>query len=173
MMRLDSNGRKLIEQWEGRSNTAYLDTGGVWTIGIGHAIKPNEQHLRTATLSDAEVDALFTADVAWAEEAVRDLFPGITRQSQFNALVSFVFNLGASQVASSTLRQVINAKGSAEDIRAQWMRWVNDNGQRVQGLVNRRAAEVREFFRYQATAVVVCLILAAACLGIVGTNLLA
>lgn len=171
-MKLDKAGLQLIAKWEGRRATAYQDSAGLWTIGIGHLIKSNEQHLRTATLTDADIDALFASDVAWAEEAVTRLFPSVTRQSEFNALVSLTYNLGESQIAGSTLRDVITNNGTPQAIRTQWYRWTIAGGQQVPGLLNRRIAEFRHYMSGYATMFVLFLLIAAMCMGIGGAMLI-
>lgn len=163
-MRIGKAGQALIEKWEGRRATAYRDTAGLWTIGIGHLIKPTESHLLSATLSDAEIDALFAKDIAWAEEATSRLFPGITRQNQFDALVSFVYNLGEPQVKNGTLDDLINDDAPAEAISNKWGQYVYSGGQRTAGLVARRTDELKLYWSHLWKAVVICLVVASSLL---------
>lgn len=172
-MRISKEGQKLIERFEGRRNTAYLDSAGLWTIGIGHLIKADEQWMRTATLTDAQVDELFRQDIAWAEQAVQRLFPRVAHQSQFDALVSFVFNLGEGATKSGTLDDLINEGSSPETISAKWMQYVFAGGQRVQGLVNRRAAEVAHYWSYLWRTACLLLVFAAALMFTAGYSLTA
>lgn len=136
-------GIELIKQFEGCKLTAYQDTGGVWTIGVGHTkgVKPGQ------TITMAEADAFLRADLADAESAVRRLFP-VTTQGQYDALVSFTFNLGEGQVSASTLRKKHNAEDYA-GAAAQFGAWVYDNGVRLKGLERRREAEAK-LYRGQA-----------------------
>lgn len=134
--RISQAGIDLIKQFEGLELKAYRDTGGVLTIGVGHTgadVKPG------MVITEAQADALLRSDLATAEAAVRKLFPKTT-QSQFDALVSFTFNLGEGQVSSSTLRTKHNA-GDYAGAKGQFARWVFDNGQKLRGLERRRAAE--------------------------------
>jgi lysozyme len=161
-MNISSAGQKLIEQFEGREARAYLDSAGLWTIGVGHLIKADEQHLKNATLSNAEIDALFRQDISWAEDAVRRLFPRIRHQSQFDALVSFVFNLGEGATKSGTLDDLVNENASPEQISAKWMQYVFAGGSRVNGLVKRRSAELAHYWSYLWRTACLFLVFAAA-----------
>lgn len=163
-MKLGKAGKALIEKWEGRRATAYKDTAGLWTIGIGHLIKAGESHLLDATLTDVEIDRLFAQDVAWAEEATARLFPQVKRQNQFDALVSFVYNLGEPQVKSGTLDDLINANAPAEQIAAKWSQYVYSGGQRTKGLIARRADELRLYWSHLWKAVMICLVVASSLL---------
>lgn len=171
-MRLSSEGQRLIERWEGRRNTMYLDSAGLPTIGIGHLIKPNEAWMRTATLTDKQIDDLFRQDIAVFEQAVREEFPNVTRQNQFDALVSFTYNLGQGAVDRGSLDELVNSKAPAEDIAAKWMQYVMAGGRRVQGLVNRRSAELQLFFAHLWRIAAILIIVAAFLFAGAGTLIL-
>lgn len=158
---MSAQGRKLLEELEGRSNTAYRDSANLWTIGVGHLIKPNEQHLITARLSDKEVDDLLTADLMWAEKKVNDLVTARITQNQFDALVSFTFNVGPQAFEDSTLLKEVNAGAEPKDIAFQFLRWNKAGGQVVRGLTNRRKREIGLFTQHIGTLAVV-LVLAGA-----------
>lgn len=130
----------LIKKWEGLRLQSYQDTGGVWTIGWGHTgtARPNQ------SISKAEAQRLFESDIAWAEKAVDTRVTVPLNQNQFDALVSFVFNVGESQFKRSTLLRVLN-QGDYQEAADQFLRWVYDNGEFIQGLKNRRVHE-RQFF---------------------------
>lgn len=134
--RIGPKGLSIIKQFEGLKLVAYQDTGKVWTIGYGHTgpdVKPG------MVVTEARADALLLADIADAESDVGRLFP-VTTQNQYDALVSFTFNLGRDQVSSSTLRRKHNA-GDYVGAKGEFARWVHDNGVKLNGLVKRRAAE--------------------------------
>lgn len=131
----------LIKKWEGLRLKAYKDTGGVWTIGYGHTATARPGMV--ITLQEAEY--LLAKDVKWAVQGVKDLFVVPLTHGQRSALVSFVYNLGVSQVAGSTLRRKLNA-GDYQGASKEFLRWVYDNGQFIQGLKNRRKDEVRKFW---------------------------
>jgi lysozyme len=112
----------FISKEEGVRNKAYKDSKGLWTIGVGHLIKPDEQHLITATLTDAEVEALLKHDLKWCSEAVERHVPPTLTQNQFDALYSFCFNVGETNFKRSTVVKRINAgdlKG-AGDAMLMW-----------------------------------------------------
>ncbi len=161
-MKIGRDGKALIERWEGRRNSAYQDTAGLWTIGIGHLIGPGEQWMRTATLTDRQIDDLFSQDIAWAEAATARLFPKSTRQNQFDALLSFVFNMGETQVRNGTLDNLINDGAKPEEISAKWMQYVYSGGKVTAGLVTRRVAELALYWSHLWKLAVVCLFIAAA-----------
>lgn len=161
-MHIGSEGKALIERWEGRRSTAYQDTAGLWTIGIGHLIGPDEQWMRTATLSAAQIDELFRRDIQWAEAATNRLFPSVTRQNQFDALVSFVYNLGETQVRNGTLDDLIAQGATPESISAKWLQYNRSGGYVTPGLVARRTAEVMLYWSHLWKTALVCLFIAAA-----------
>lgn len=163
-MHIGSEGKALIERWEGRRSTAYQDTAGLWTIGIGHLIGPDEQWMRAATLSAAQIDELFRRDIAWAEAATARLFPSVSKQNQFDALVSFVYNLGETQVRNGTLDDLVSDGATPETISAKWLQYNRSGGFITPGLVARRTAEVKLFWSHLWKAALVCLIIAAALL---------
>jgi lysozyme len=134
-------GLDHIEQSEGIRYTAYLDTGGVWTIGVGHTGPEVVKGLRA---TDEQVRAWLEEDVREAEDAVNRLVKVELTQNQFDMLVSFVFNVGEGQFKKSTMLKLINA-GDMEGAAAQFPRWCYDNGKMIQGLLNRRLAEQKIF----------------------------
>lgn len=134
---LSPAGAAAIRAYESCRLTAYLDTGGVPTIGWGH-IGP-EVHLGL-TWTQAQADAAFLRDTGWAQAAVRcDVAVPLT-QGQFDALVSLVFNIGAGAFARSTLLRLLN-QGNYRAAADEFPKWNRDNGQVVEGLSNRRAKE--------------------------------
>lgn len=138
---IGSNGLTLLKEVEGLRLKAYLDTGGVWTIGYGHT-GPDVKPGLVITLDKAE--ALLKQDVQTAEAAVNKLVKVSLSQNQFDALCSFTYNVGESQFSTSTLLRLLNA-GRYDEAKDQFKRWNKDNGKVVQGLINRRAKEEELF----------------------------
>lgn len=135
--RISPEGLALIKQWEGCKLRAYKDAVGVWTIGYGST----GAHVRPGmTITQAEADNLLIADLARFERAVEKLVKVPLSDGQFAALVSFAFNVGEGALAKSTLLKKLNA-GNHGAVPAELMKWVNAGGKKLQGLVNRRAAE--------------------------------
>jgi lysozyme len=109
----------FIAKEEGSRNKAYKDSKGLWTIGVGHLIKPDEQHLITATLTDEQVEELLRSDLKWCSEAVESSVKVPLTQSQFDALYSLCFNIGGTAFKNSTVVKRINAndlQGAADAI---------------------------------------------------------
>lgn len=126
----------LIKAYEGLRLTAYRDSVGVLTIGYGSTggIKPGQ------TITPEQAEAMLVDDLDEAAEAVRQLVTVPLTQGQFDALCSFVFNLGAGRLRDSTLLRLLNQRKYGE-AAAQFRFWVMAGGQPLPGLVKRRAAE--------------------------------
>lgn len=138
-----TQNKQAIKTAEGLRLTAYIDTGGVWTIGYGHT-GSNVREGLTIPLSEAE--RLLTRDLRVAEGHVNDAVKVKLTQNQFDALVSFVYNVGGGAFRSSTLLKLLNA-GDYDGAANQLPRWNKDNGKVVNGLTNRRREERELFLR--------------------------
>jgi lysozyme len=99
---------------------------------------------RLMQVDEAMAEQLLIGDVGFAEAAVRSSIHIPLSQNQFDALVSFTFNVGAGALQRSTLRRVIN-RGEEADVPAQWMRWVWAGGRKLSGLARRRGSELLIF----------------------------
>lgn len=109
----------FITKEEGARNKAYKDSKGLWTIGVGHLIKSDEQHLINATLTDEQVEDLLKSDLKWCSEAVESSVKVPLSQHQFDALYSLCFNIGETNFKKSTVVKKINEndlKGAADAI---------------------------------------------------------
>ena len=133
---INAAGLALVKASEGLRLEAYQDTSGIWTIGYGHTkrVKPGD------SISAEQAELLLEADLMAAEEAVAGLVKVPLNDNQFSALVSFVFNAGASAFAKSTLLKKLN-EGGYGLVPACLKSWIFDNGKVQPGLVKRRAAE--------------------------------
>ena len=119
IMAIAKSTLSFITKEEGARNKAYKDSKGLWTIGVGHLIKADEQHLITATLSDQEVEDLLKKDLKWCSEAVETSVKVPLSQNQFDALYSLCFNIGETAFRKSTVVRRINENdlnGAAEAI---------------------------------------------------------
>jgi len=119
IMAIAKSTLSFITKEEGARNKAYKDSKGLWTIGVGHLIKPDEQHLLTATLTDEQVEDLLKSDLKWCSEAVESSVKVPLEQHQFDALYSLCFNIGGTAFKNSTVVKRINAndiKGAADAI---------------------------------------------------------
>lgn len=137
MRQITDEGIALIKRFEGFSPVPYRDVGGLLTIGYGHLITKGESF---TTLSEAEAEMWLRRDVACAERSVLQLVGVTLSDGQFDALVSFTFNLGGGAFQRSTLRRKVN-RGDHEEVPAELARWVYVNGSRINGLIRRRRAE--------------------------------
>lgn len=140
-MKINQRGIDLIKQFEGFSAAPYVCPGGKLTIGYGHTATVTEQ---TPAISEQQAEYLLLSDVSAAENAVLQMVDVPMNDNQFSALVSFVFNIGASAFARSTLLKKLN-ESDYESAAGQFERWAYAKGKKLEGLVRRRAAE-RELF---------------------------
>ncbi|HEY6847864.1 MAG TPA: lysozyme [Terracidiphilus sp.] len=136
-----SSGLSLTEQFEGCELSAYQDQVGVWTIGYGHT-GPDVTPGLSITLDQAQ--ALLAQDVAGASACVNKVITVQLTQDEFDALVDFVFNLGAGAFTGSTLVRDLNA-GDFTAAAAQFDLWDHAGGAVVAGLLRRRQAEAALF----------------------------
>ena len=152
-MTVDNVGLDSIKKSEGVRSTMYHDSVGLPTIGVGHLLTKSELSagkiqlreggVRWANgLTEMQVDELLARDLAMAEGTVEDAITVPVSQNQFNALVSFVFNVGGTAFVHSRLLRELNA-GHKEAVPAQLRRWIYAGGEPQPGLVHRRAEEIR------------------------------
>lgn len=147
---ISDTGLDLIKAWEGIEDgdpttvplDPYDDPRGLPTIGWGHLIKEGEDFTGGISLEQAE--ELLQQDVRWAEKAVLAGLEDVLLQRQFDALVSFTFNVGRQAWYSSTLREVIN-KDEFNFVPCEMCRWVWSGGETYKGLARRRLAEATMF----------------------------
>lgn len=141
-MKLNQSGIDFIKKHEGWRDSVYLDSAGLETIGYGHLLKSGESFDGTITKQQGE--SLLLHDVSIAEKAVNDLVGVVLNQNQFNALVSFTFNLGRGNFEESTLLRLIN-DGNFGAAMLEFDRWVHAGGKMISGLVARRKKEAELF----------------------------
>ena len=131
---------KLMEM-EGLRLEAYRDAAGVLTIGYGHTRGVREGD----RISAYWAKELLREDVEEVEQDVLSL--GVARtEGQLDALTSFAFNVGFGRLCRSTLLKTIRRRGSRNQIRRQFKRWVYADGKRLRGLEKRREWEAKRFF---------------------------
>ena len=138
MRHITQNGIDIIKRFEGFSPTVYFCPAGYPTIGYGHVVLDHEDFSKGVSKRQAEV--LLRKDAQIAERAVLRLITVPLTDGQFDALVSFTYNLGGGALQRSTLRRVIN-RGDHYDVSRQLMRWVWAGGKKLNGLIRRRKAE--------------------------------
>ncbi|MFN7754689.1 MAG: lysozyme [Holosporales bacterium] len=140
MRSLTPAGIALIKRFEGFVAQPYLCPAGFLTIGYGHRVHLSERKAMQNGITPAAAEEMLLRDVAAAGRAVLRLIEVPLLNSQYDALVSFTFNLGSAALQRSTLRQKIN-RNEHLDVPAELLKWVWAGGRKLPGLVARRAAE--------------------------------
>lgn len=143
-MRTSDRAINFIADFEGFVGKIYKDAAGYPTIGYGHLLKPGEENKFSKGISKSEAIQLLKEDVREAERAVNRLVDVPISQNEFDALVSFTFNLGQGNLRSSTLLKKLN-ENDKEEAGNQFLRWNRAGGKVLAGLVRRREAE-RDMF---------------------------
>ena len=143
-MKISKEGIDFIAHFEGFRNEIYRDAAGHPTIGYGHLLREGEERKFRGGITRTEGKELLRDDAADAERAVNSYVKVHLNQNQFDALVSFTFNLGAGNLKNSTLLKKLNNndyRGAADEL----LRWVRAGGRVLAGLQRRRAAERKMF----------------------------
>lgn len=136
-MRTSRAGIELIKKYEGFQSVPYRCPAGYWTVGYGHVLAVHEPR---SAVTREQAEQLLQNDIRHAELSLTALVSVTLAQAQFDALVSFVFNLGSGAFERSALRREVNRQAH-ENVPDQLMRWVYAAGQKMKGLQRRRAAE--------------------------------
>ncbi|MGF6435019.1 lysozyme [Kosakonia sp. 1610] len=140
-MRISDKGISLIKQFEGLRLTAYQDSVGVWTIGYGWTQPVDGKPIRPGmTIKEETAERLLRTGLVGYESDVSKLVKVKLTQGQFDALVSFAYNLGTSALSTSTLLQKLNA-GDYAGAADEFPRWNKAGGKVLPGLMRRREAE--------------------------------
>ena len=147
--KIDANGIKLITDWEGLKLKPYLCSAKVPTIGYGSTRyeNGNKVKLTDAPITKERALELFKNTLHTYARDVDALVRDDINQNQFNALVSFAYNLGTTALRNSTLLKKVNINPNDKTIANEFVKWVNAGGRRVQGLVNRRNAEIQMYYK--------------------------
>ena len=129
-------GIALIKKFEGCELEAYQCSAKVWTIGYGHT----KDVVEGMTISKEEAEEMLVDELHEYENYINQYVTTALSQNQFDALVSWVYNLGPANLKASTLLKVLN-QGKYEDVPAQIKRWNKAGGKVLEGLIRRREAE--------------------------------
>lgn len=136
-MKISDVGIGLIKGYEGFSAKAYLCPAGKITIGYGHT---GDELRMTDVVTRDRAEEILKMDLKWVEDAINKNVEVPLKQNQFDALCSFVYNVGAGAFAKSTMLQLIN-RGQYDEVPTQLLRWTRAGGKVMAGLVRRRQAE--------------------------------
>jgi len=139
-MNIGTKGLEMIKHFEGLELNAYQCAAGVWTIGYGHT-KDVQQGM---VISENTANEMLVEELNEYESYITGLVTVELNQNQFDAMVSWVYNLGVGNLKASTLLKVLNA-GDYAGVPAQMMRWNKAGGKVLEGLTRRRQAEADLF----------------------------
>ncbi len=144
-MELSAQIKDMIKTWEGCRLTAYRCPSGVLTIGYGHT---GTDVTEGKTITQKEADELFETDINKFASAVTKILDGVNvNNNQFDALVSFAYNVGLSAFEKSTLLKRVKANPNSNAIRIEFRRWNRGGGKVLPGLTARRIYEANHYFR--------------------------
>jgi len=139
-MKISQEGLSLIKKFEGCELDAYKCAAEVWTIGYGSTKGVKEGD----TITQEEADKLLLHEMEEYEGYINNIVEVDLKQNEFDALVSWVFNLGPANLKASTLLKVLNAK-DYQGVPEQIKRWNKAGGKVLEGLIRRREAEALLF----------------------------
>ncbi|AVF43592.1 lysozyme [Acinetobacter nosocomialis] len=146
-MKISATGINLIKSFEGLRLKAYDDGVGVWTIGFGTIKYPNGIRVKGGdSCTSQQAEYYLLNDLTSFENAVNRLVKAKLTQNQFDALVSFTYNLGEANLGKSTLLKKLNA-GDYQGAADQFLVWNKAGGKVMKGLVRRREAERALFLK--------------------------
>lgn len=142
-------GIDLIKRFEGFRSKPYKCPAGVPTIGYGATFYPNKKKVTMAdpAISEEEASELLENMLVRFEQYVDSYCIDTITQNQFDALVSFCYNLGPANLKASTLLKKVNLNPNDPTIRAEFMKWTKAGGRTLKGLVTRRTAEADLYFK--------------------------
>lgn len=153
-MRISDKAKEMIKHHEGVRFKPYRCPALLWTIGVGHVLYNDQAKLKlderasydiklpdNRIWTKQEIDAILVQDLARFEQGVARYCPSsIYNQGQFDALVSFSFNVGLGSLQKSTLRMKYN-RGEIQSAADEFFKWAKVNGKVLKGLMNRRTDE--------------------------------
>lgn len=144
-MKMSSKGLDLVKSFEGLYTKAYLCPAGVWTIGYGHTGTVDGKRICAGMkITPAKATKLLASDMWVFEKGVASAVAVKLNQNQFDALVSFSFNVGLGALRSSTLLKLLN-QGNYSGAAKEFKKWNKGGGKVLAGLTRRREAEAALF----------------------------
>ena len=143
-----NKGIDLIKSFEGFSSKPYLCPAKICTIGYGATFYPDGKKvtMKDSPITEEKGIELLKSMLVKFEQYVDSYCIDTVNQNQFDALVSFCYNLGPANLKSSTLLKKVNTNPNDPTIEAEFMKWVKAGGKTLKGLVRRREAEVELYF---------------------------
>lgn len=147
-MRISQNGINLIKKFEGFRSSPYLCSAGVPTIGYGATYYENGTRVKLSDspISEEWAEVLLKRLLVHYEVGVDSMTRDDITQNQYDALVSFAYNVGLTNFKNSTLLKRVNANSKDLDITNQFMKWIRAGGKVIRGLISRRRVEAQLYF---------------------------
>jgi lysozyme len=147
--KISDNGIELIKRFEGLSLKPYLCPAKIPTIGYGNTFYKNGKKvtLNDKPITEQKAVEMLKQSLEKFEQYVDSYCIDTITQNQFDAIVSFCYNVGPANLKSSTLLKKVNANANDETIRVEFMKWTKGGGKVLKGLVTRRTAEADLYFK--------------------------
>lgn len=141
-------GLDLIKSFEGFKSKPYLCPAKIWTIGYGSTFYLDGKKVRKddKEITESEALELLKSMLITFEKYVDSYCIDSINQNQFDALVSFCYNLGPMNLKNSTLLKKVNSNPNDETIEVEFMKWTKSGGKTLKGLVRRREAEIKLYY---------------------------
>lgn len=147
-MKTSTNGLSIIKKFEGLRLNAYQDQVGIWTIGWGNTFYPDGAKVRMGEkISIDKADYMLRYTVSMFAVKVSAMLKVALNQNQFDALVSFAYNVGTAALAKSTLLKKVNTDPNDPSIAREFARWNKAGGKMLPGLTQRRKLEADLYFK--------------------------
>ena len=148
-MKASNNAVKLIAQFEGFESKPYICSGGVVTIGYGTTIYPSgvKVNMNDSAITKQQAEEYLLNDINKFSNGVDLLVRSNINQNQFDALVSFAYNVGLGNLSNSTLLKLINVDPNNSLIKNEFIKWNKAKGKVLAGLTRRRNAEANLYFK--------------------------
>jgi len=146
--KVSKNGLELIKKYEGFRANPYKCPAGVPTIGYGATYYPDGKRVKMTDppVTEKQATEMLKSMLLGFEKAVDTYCIDTINQNQFDALVSFAYNVGTNALKNSTLLKKLNVNANDPTIKDEFMKWVKAGGRKLQGLVNRRTEEAKLYF---------------------------
>jgi lysozyme len=147
--KISKEGVELIKRFEGFSGKPYKCPAGIITIGYGATFYPNgtKVAMTDKVITEQEGTDLLKSMLIKFEQYVDSYCVDTLTQNQFDALVSFCYNVGPVNLKNSTLIKKVNKNPNDPTIKDEFLKWVKANGKTLKGLVTRRTAEFELYFK--------------------------
>ncbi len=151
MMKINKIGKEglsLIKKWEGCKLKAYVCSAGVNTIGFGNTFYQDGTKVKLGdVITQFQADKLLLDTLVRFEQYVDSMTTDSVNQYQFDALVSFCYNVGSTNLKKSTLLKMININPNDPKIGEEFKKWNRAGGRILKGLTNRRSEEIALYFK--------------------------